>query len=153
VALAGRTVWSRTSYRRLRALCQEFQPRIVHFHNTFPLVSPSAYYAARDAGAAVVHTLHNYRLVCPGTICYRDGRVCEECLGKTVAGPGVVHGCYRESRVATAGVATLNTLHQLSGTWKRAVDLYLTPSEFARRKLIEGGIPAGKILSKPNFLS
>jgi glycosyltransferase involved in cell wall biosynthesis len=33
------------------------------------------------------------------------------------------------------------------------VDLYLTPSDFARRKLIEGGaVPEKKIVTKPNFL-
>jgi glycosyltransferase involved in cell wall biosynthesis len=37
------------------------------------------------------------------------------------------------------------------GTWSRAVDLFIALSEFARAKLIEGGLPAAKIIVKPNF--
>ena len=152
-ALAGKTVWNRTAYRELQAVCEKEQPQVAHFHNTFPLLSPAAYYAARSAGAAVVQTLHNYRLVCPGTTLYRDGNVCEDCLGKSVPWPGVAHGCYRDSRSASAGAAALVTVHRLAKTWTRAVDAYIALTQFARRKFIQGGLPGEKIVCKPNFLS
>ena len=41
------------------------QPAVVHFHNTFPQISPAAYHAARAGGAAVVQGVPNYRLMCP----------------------------------------------------------------------------------------
>jgi glycosyltransferase involved in cell wall biosynthesis len=78
VSLGAQTIWSESSRRKLRAALDEFRPDIVHFHNFFPLISPAAYYACHEAGIPVVQTLHNYRLLCPNGMLYRDGQVCED---------------------------------------------------------------------------
>lgn len=153
-ARAGlRTTWSRKSYREIRAVIEKEQPDVAHFHNTFPLISPAAYYACARARVPVVQTLHNYRLLCPGAAFVRDGRVCEECLGRGVAWPGVMHKCYRGSRGATTATATMLATHRALGTWQRKVDLYIALTEFARGKFIEGGLPAERIVVKPNFVA
>jgi glycosyltransferase involved in cell wall biosynthesis len=150
--LAARTIWSRPAYREVRELIQRHRPRIAHFHNTFPLISPAAYYAARAENVRVVQTLHNFRLLCPNALLFRDGRVCEDCLGRPIPWPGVVHRCYRGNCLATAGIATMLTAHRAIGTWCRAVDVYIALTEFSRSKLIEGGLPADKIVVKSNFV-
>ncbi|HLF70736.1 MAG TPA: glycosyltransferase [Dehalococcoidia bacterium] len=150
--LGVETVWSRPARRRLKQALAEFAPEVVHFHNTFPQVSPAAYSVCHDAGAAVVQTLHNYRLVCANGLLYRDGAPCEECAGRRVALPALRHACYRGSRAQTGAVVSMLALHRLRGTWRRDVDLYIAPSEFLRDKLIEGGLPAERIAVKPNFL-
>jgi len=99
----------------------------------------------------VVQTLHNYRLLCPAAIFQRDGRVCEDCLGH-VPWRGVLHACYRDSRAATAAVALMLSVHRWLGTWSKMVDCYIALTEFARAKFIEGGLPAEKIVVKPNFV-
>jgi glycosyltransferase involved in cell wall biosynthesis len=152
LGLACSTAWSRQSYRDLRDLLLWEAPDLAHFHNTFPLISPSAYYACADAGVPVVQTLHNYRLLCPGANFLRDGRVCEECLGRSIPWPGVLHGCYRGSRAATASVAAMLTVHRSLRTWHDKVDLFIALTEFARQKHIAGGFPAKRIVVKPNFL-
>jgi glycosyltransferase involved in cell wall biosynthesis len=145
-------VWSRESYRKIRQLISETRPDVAHFHNTFLRISPAAYYACREEGVPVVQTLHNYRLICPGAILMRDGRVCEDCVGKAVAWPGVAHGCWRGSRAHTAVVASMLTFHRLLKTWHEKVDLYIALTEFARQKFIQGGLPGEKIVVKPNFI-
>lgn len=149
---ARRTFWNPGSLAELRRIIRKVQPEVMHCTNTFPLMSPSVYQAARAEGVPVVQSLRNYRLLCPGALFLRDGKVCEDCLGKAFAWPGVKHGCYRQSRAASAVVAGMTAVHRLIGTWRRDVDLYFTPSEFARRKHIEGGLPADRILVKPNFI-
>ncbi len=152
LALLRATVWNSNSSARLREAIRTQKADIVHFHNTFPLMSPSVYYAARAEGAAVVQTLHNFRLLCPGANLFRDGKVCEECVGKCVPWNGVKNKCYRSSTVASAGVATLLTVHRGLGTWQNAVDAYIAPTPSARNKFVQGGLPADRIFVKPNFV-
>jgi glycosyltransferase involved in cell wall biosynthesis len=152
LALATAAVWNRASYRQLRELFRTERPDVAHFHNTFPLVSPAGYYAARAEGVGVVQTLHNFRLVCPNGLLFRDGHVCEDCLGKFFPWPGIVHACYHKSRPATAVMAGMLTLHKPVSTWNRIVGVYIALSEFSRQKFIAGGLPPGKIVVKPNFL-
>ena len=153
LALAKDTVWNTSAYRELGALIRRERPHVVHFHNTLPLVSPAGYYAARAEGVPVIQTLHNYRLLCPVALFFRDGRVCEDCMGKAVPWPGVVHRCYRGSRTASGVIATMLTVHRALRTWTEMVDVYVALTEFARNKFIEGGLPAKKIVVKPNFVA
>jgi glycosyltransferase involved in cell wall biosynthesis len=153
ISAAGNAVWSRHSFRQLRSLLHAQPCDIAHFHNTFPLISPSAYYAARSANVPVVQTLHNYRLVCAAGTLMRNGAVCEECIAHNSSLPAVVHGCYRDSRPATAAVTTMLTVHRAARTWRNMVDTFITPSEFARTKLISGGLPGERIVVKPNFVA
>ncbi len=149
--LAGRTIWSRRACIEMRRLIRLHGPQIVHFHNTFPLISPAAYYAAHAEGVPVVQTLHNFRLVCVNALLFRNGKPCEDCLGGKVPWRGIARNCYRGSRAASTAVAAMITAHRLLGTWRNAVDAYIALSEFSRRKLIEGGLPAEKIAVKSNF--
>ena len=45
------------------------------------------------------------------------------------------------------------TVHRVLRTWTEMVDVYVALTEFARSKFIEGGLPAGKIVVKPNFVA
>jgi glycosyltransferase involved in cell wall biosynthesis len=150
--LGARAVWSRDSACQLRSALQREKPDLVHFHNILPLLSPSLYYVCKDLHIPVVQTLHNYRLLCPSATLYRDGKVCEECLGKLVPWPGVVHKCYRQDVLASAAVGAMIATHGLIGTWRSAVDCYIALTDFARRKVAENGIPNDKIVVKPNCL-
>jgi glycosyltransferase involved in cell wall biosynthesis len=153
IGMGIETVWSSRSFREVKELIEKEGPDVAHFHNTFPLISPSAYYACAQAGVPVVQTLHNYRLWCPAAKFLREGKVCEACLGRNVAWPGVVHGCYRGSRAATAAAAAMLAVHRGMGSWQTKVDVYIALSEFSRRKFIEGGLPAERIVVKPNFVA
>jgi glycosyltransferase involved in cell wall biosynthesis len=153
VSAACSAVYSVRSRRRVADELRAFRPDVVHVHNFFPLLSPSVYLACSKASVPVLQTLHNYRLICPGTNLFRDGRPCEDCVGRSVPWPGVLHGCYRGSRAGTAAVAAMVGIHNALNTWSHAVDAYIALTEFARRKLIAGGLPAEKFHVKPNFVT
>ena len=152
LSIAARTIWSCSAERKLTQLLHSHHPDLVHFHNTFPLISPAAYYSCHKSGIPVVQTLHNYRLLCAAALLFRQGQVCEFCLGRRLTWPGVVHRCYRRSAAQTAVVTAMLGLHRLLGTWKSQVDLYIALSDFARQKFIQGGLPEEKIVVKPNFV-
>lgn len=147
------TIWSLESYRTLRRVLSEFRPDVVHFHNTFPMLSPAVYDACRAQRVPVVQTLHNYRLICPNALCFRDGAVCLDCVGKLVPVPAVKYSCYRGSRLETLGVATMLSVHRVLRTWATKVDAYIALTRFSRDLLVRGGLPVERIYVKPNFLS
>ena len=145
------TVWSRRTVADMSAEISRFKPDVVHFHNTFPLISPSAYWTVRRAGLPVIQTIHNFRLHCPQAMYLRDGKVCEDCNGR-VPWRSVQHACYRESRVQSALLSTMLVTHRAIGTYRNQVTRYIALNDFCRNKLIEGGLPAERIVIKPNFV-
>jgi glycosyltransferase involved in cell wall biosynthesis len=152
VSLAAATLWNTATHREIRAIIRRERIDVCHFHNTFPLISPSAYYAANSENVPVVQSLHNYRLICPSHNFYRDGQVCEDCMGRLVPWPAVVHSCYRDSASASAAVASMLTLHRALGTWKKMVQIYIALGQFSRDKFIEAGFPSDRVVIKRNFL-
>jgi glycosyltransferase involved in cell wall biosynthesis len=128
---------------------RDFRPDVVHCHNLFPLLSPAVLRQA-SSEAPVVVTLHNYRLLCLPATFVRDGRSCEDCLGR-VPWRGVLHGCYRGSRAASAPLGLSLALHRAVGSFDR-VSLYLAVSDFVREKHVQGGFPHERIRVKPNFV-
>ncbi len=152
LAAAAKCVWNGALRADLQRLIQKTRPDVAHFENTFPLVSPAAYYACRAEGVPVVQTLRNFRMVCPSSILFRGGKICEDCVGSWVPWPGVLHGCYRGSRAGSAVVAAMLMAHRAMRTWDRQVDAYVALNAFVRTKFIECGLAADKVHVSPNFL-
>jgi glycosyltransferase involved in cell wall biosynthesis len=150
ITTAVRIPYSRHSRDELARIIGEFTPAVVHVHNFFPLLSPSIYDACRAAGVAVVQTLHNYRTICAGGQLFRDGHICEDCIG---ASPyqAALHGCYRGSRIGSLAVARMVDTHRCRGTWSHKVDRFIALSAFAKSKFVAGGLPKDRIVIKPNF--
>lgn len=115
------------------------------------MLSPSIILEANSSGIPVVQTLHNYRMLCANALLYRDGAVCTDCLGKSLPIDGIVHSCYRDSRAGSAIVTAAYAFHRLIRTWDR-VNLFIAVSDFEREILVRGGLPAEKVVVKPNFV-
>ncbi|MCA9149686.1 MAG: glycosyltransferase [Planctomycetales bacterium] len=147
-----KTMWNHDTVVDIERLIREHQPQIMHCTNTFPLISPSAYHTAQEHGVKVVQSIHNYRLMCPAATLLRDGKVCEDCIGRVIAWPGIVHKCYREDRKATAVLALYQTYHRWRKTWHRDVDRIIALTDFSREKLVAGGLPGNKMSVKRNFV-
>ena len=153
VRLAFSTIGSMRSYQEMTSILQHKKPDIVHFHNTFPLISPLAYHTVKRQGIPVIQTLHNYRLLCLNAILYRNGSPCEACMAYPVPWPGIKRGCYHESVKASSVVASMLVLHRALRTWQKDVDQFIALTYFARNLFIRGGLPQEKITVKPNFVN
>jgi len=145
-------VWSRQSAAELDQRCDELQPELIHVHNTFPLMSPSLYWTAARRGVPLVQTLHNFRLLCPQAMLFREGKVCEDCIGK-FPWRAITRKCYRNSALQSAVTVSMLGVHRALGTFDRQVGCYIALNEFCREKFIEGGLPADRLRVKPNFVA
>jgi glycosyltransferase involved in cell wall biosynthesis len=151
MALAKDCAWSKRTYQELKALIQETRPDVAHFHNTFPLISPSAYAACRELHVPVIQTLHNFRLICPNALLLREGKPCEACVGTNLL-PALRYRCYRDSLVATAAQVWALQSNRWRGTYQHLVNCYIAPSQFSASRLIAGGIPSDRMEVKGHFL-
>lgn len=145
------SVWSPEAVRDLQAILADFRPDVVHVHNVFTVISPAVYAVCAQLGVPVVQTLHNFRLLCPGAMFFRDGKPCEDCLRSRFAWRGILHRCYRGSLAASAAVAGSVWWYSVRGTW-RSVAAYICLTEFQRQKFVAAGWPAEKLVVKPNFV-
>jgi glycosyltransferase involved in cell wall biosynthesis len=153
LALAGLTLWNNTQYWNMRELLQDKQPDIVHVHNTLPLISPSVYYAAEAEGVPLVQMLHNYRPFCLNGVLYRDGQICEDCIGRYPL-PGVWHKCYRGSLAASTGVLALHVIHyKMLHSYQDHISISITSTQFAKDLFVRMGLDGEKIIVKPNFVN
>lgn len=146
------TSYSSASRALARESLQSFKPDVVHVHNFFPQISPSIYDACLDEGVPVVQTLHNYRLICPGAILMRDGKICEQCITGSPY-QAAWYGCYRDSKLGSLVVAHMVAQHRKQGTWQHKVNRFIALTDFAKGKFVEAGFPADKIAVKANFVN
>ena len=145
------SVWSKRTVMEAGRLLASFRPHLIHAHNTFPLISPSLYGIADELGIPVVQTLHNFRLLCPQAMLMRNGRYCDDCVGRW-PWRAVLHRCYRGSLAQSAVSAGMVSGHRILGTWRNRVRRYIVLNQMCREIFIRGGLPPEKLSIKPNFV-
>lgn len=148
-----RSIWNQQAYRSIRSVIRTNHISLVKVDNFFPQISPAVFYAAGAEGIPTVQALRNFRLLCPGATFFRNGRVCEDCLGKAFPWPGISHGCYRQSRTSSIAPALMASTHRMAGTWSSRVTAYVALSAFSKDKFIQGGFSETNIFIKPNFVN
>ncbi|MFY1625732.1 glycosyltransferase [Micromonospora sp. WMMD735] len=140
-------IYAPRAQQDLSRLLTEHRPDVLHLHNPYPLLSPWVVRTAHKHGVPVVQTVHNYRQVCSSGIYFRDGVICQDCKGRALAVPSIVHRCYRDSRTQSALMAATLAVHR--GTW-RSVDRFIALTSAIADHLTDYGIPAERIVVKPN---
>ena len=143
-------LYSFRAARDIRRLIKQESIDVVHVHNTLLRISPSVYYAAVQQRVPVVQTIHNFRMICPNGLCYRDGKICEDCVSGSLSS-AVTHSCYRGSKLQTIALVLSMRLHRMTGIYKKIHYICLT--EFNRNQLLkQGQISSEQIFIKPNTI-
>ncbi len=150
--LASNTIWSGKYYHEMLHKIRSERYDILHVQNFFPLFSPSIFYAAKKAGAKVVMSVRNYRLICPNGLMYVKEELCTACVGKTIPYPALFKKCYQDSLSATSVTVAMLSTHNLLNTWKNNIDAFICNSEFVKKQLVLGHFDAAKLHVKYNFV-
>jgi glycosyltransferase involved in cell wall biosynthesis len=145
------TIFSFSQYKKIKRVLKDNSPDVVHVHNYFPLISPAVFYACKKMNVPVVHTLHNYRAVCPTALLMHDEKICEKSI-KHSAWWAVKNKVYRDSLIGSFILTCMVEFHKKIGTWQNKVSCFIALTQFAKDKYIEAGWPKHKISIKPNFI-
>ncbi len=141
----------RLGRRMIADALNRFPADVVHFHNLFPVLGVGAIAEAADRGCATVLTLHNYRLSCIRGTHELAGSTCERCAYGAHT-PGVLRGCYRESRIQSVLMAEAQDRLWRSMTTDGLPHVAVCLTDFAAARL-EGHSLMTDVVVKPNSVS
>lgn len=151
VRLAMHAIYSVEARTKLRAMIRDFKPDIAHVRNIYHHLSPSILWELKAQGVPVIYHLNDFKLLCP---CYNmvsaSGKACERCKDGKFKNVILRH-CYSGGVAASGALAAEAYVHRWLRTYERCVDLILAPSQFAKRKLVEGGWSSSTITVLPHF--
>lgn len=144
-------IFSVRSYIEIRDIIRKEHIDVVHVHNTLLRISPSVYYVAVKERVPAVQTIHNFRMICPNGICYRDGHICEECVEHGLR-CAIRHNCYRSNKLQTLACVLSMYIHRLTGIYRKLHYICLT--EFNKHQLLkQRQISESQISVKPNSMN
>jgi glycosyltransferase involved in cell wall biosynthesis len=144
--IPGRTLYSLAARRQFRRLLDDFKPDLVHIHNIYHQLSPSILGLAKTRKIPVVMHLHDYKLICPNHALFTKNKVCKRCLSGNYW-PCVKQRCVKNSYAASfLAVVEMYLHHKILDTYRKNIDLFISPSIFMKDLLVKQDWLADKII-------
>jgi glycosyltransferase involved in cell wall biosynthesis len=145
-----RILYSWEARKQLANLLEAETPDIVHLHNIHHQISPSILHTLKKRDLPTVLTLHDYKMVCPVYTLMQNGHVCERCRYHKF-----YHCTLKRCNKKSLAKSLLTTLemylhHSLLHVYD-IVDIFISPSEFLKNKLMDMGFK-GEIIHLPNMI-
>lgn len=151
VGAAARFLHSAEAAEKFAQLLDDFRPDIIHIHGLYQQLTPAIIPPARKRGIPLVHTLHDYKAICPAYHFFRREKgVCEDCRGGRQY-LAAVHRCKHGSLAADAVYALDGWLQWHRGTVRDTMSAFVGPSRFIVAKFAEHGFARDKLHYIPNF--
>jgi glycosyltransferase involved in cell wall biosynthesis len=150
VGALRRSLYSAGARRSFSRLLDETGPDIVHLQNFRRHLTFSIVEAARERNIPVVFTAHDYDPVCPNSLLLARGRICTACGGKHFYRAALVR-CKENSFSGSVAIA-LEGMYTRIRRFYDLIDVIITPSAFAREKLVESGFDPGRVSVVHNFI-
>jgi glycosyltransferase involved in cell wall biosynthesis len=151
VAGLGRMVWSTSARRGIDAVVADFEPDVVHLHNTYHHLSPSILGPLARRRIPTVMTLHDYKLACPTYRFLDHGEVCQACLGGHFS-QAVRRRCKDGSLASSAAMAAELAVHTAVRAY-RHVQVFVCPSRFMAGRMAAAGVFPDRLRWIPHFVS
>jgi glycosyltransferase involved in cell wall biosynthesis len=147
---AGRVLYSSEARRKISEIIDQTHPDIAHIHLIYHQISPSFLPDLRKKSIPIIQTLHDYKPICPTYSMVANNEICERCKGKHFYHATLLR-CNHGSFIGSALSSTEMYLHHALRYYDLP-DIYIAPSDFMRKKMIQYGIPAKKLVHVPNFI-
>lgn len=144
-----RFIYSRPARASMSKLIGENRVDISHLHIYYGKLTASILSPLKKAGVPIVQTLHDHKVVCPAAILNTGSRICQDCAG-TSYWHAVTNRCNRGSLVRSALSAMEAYVSRALGSVDK-IDHFIAVSDFLRDKVIELGLPPGRVTTVHHF--
>lgn len=147
-------IYSHEAKKKVQSLITKEKPDVAHVHKFSNTLTPSVLYGIKKREIPIVQTLHDYRTICPNYNLYDFSKfeLCEECKGHHYIN-AIKKRCQKSSILIGLNIALESYLYHLLKTYENTIDLFISPSNFLREKMIEFGVDKNKIICIPNFVN
>lgn len=148
-------IYSYEAKRNFQALCEEFEPDVIHLNNVHRQITLSILDAPylRDHHVPVVYTAHDHVTVCPAYLMMDgEGKTCDRCVEDHRFRHCIEHRCVKGSWAKSALAVAEASFYRHHGSYNK-IDIVIAPSEYMKAKLVEGGWPKAKVIARKNFVS
>ena len=146
-----RIVYSKNIFKEFDYYLKQNKPDVIHVHNFFPIMTPAIFFAAKKNNIPIVHTLHNYRLICPTATLMHNNRIYEKSIINSPFST-IIDKVYRNSYLGTFALARMISYHKKYNTWDTQVDKFIALTNFSKSKFIDANFLSDKIEIKSNFV-
>ena len=121
--------------KKLEKLIVAEKPDIAHIHLFYGMgISPSICKVLRKHNIPLVHTVHDYRMICPISLLMdKQKHVCEKCQGKHYY-KAMLEGCSHNGRIATYIKAAEMYFHDYFFPPLQVIDGFVFVSNFSYQK-------------------
>jgi glycosyltransferase involved in cell wall biosynthesis len=146
------SIWNISAAKKAVQKIHGFKPDIVHIHNWHFALGPFIFREIHRLNIPIVHTVHNYRLLCPSAILLNKGKLFTDSLQQSFAWSAVRNKVYRSSIVQTFLLAFVVWFHKKIGTWKK-INCYICLTPFAVELFQQSNFMVSNehFTVKPNF--
>lgn len=144
-----RSIYSVEVKKAIQKEIRDVKPDLVYIIHFVNKLSPSVITGAKKMGLPVVLRLSDYFLLCPRFDFMYQKKVCEDCLTCGYRSC-IKKRCVKGSLFASVVRVFSMKVHSALNIYKN-VDMFITPSEFLKKKLVANGFNAEKIVCIPTF--
>jgi glycosyltransferase involved in cell wall biosynthesis len=141
------------SFIRVCRAIDRFKPDAVHIHNWYFGASPAVFLAARLKRVPLIHTIHNFRIICPSGVLFNDKKLFTHSIKRLFPVLAIKKKVYKNSRFFTFWLLTCTRINYILGTWKtvdRFICLTNTSKDIICNSILK--VDESKVVVKPNFV-
>ena len=149
IQLLTRSIYSVEVEKSIKRIIKETQPDLVYVIHFVNKLSPSVLVGAKKMNVPVVMRLSDYFLLCPRFDFLSNQKVCEDCLKRGYISC-IKKKCVKNSLFASVIRVFSMKVHKFMNVYKK-VDVFITPSQYLKNKLLNNGFEKHNIKCIPTF--
>ena len=136
---------------KLKKLVEAEKPDIAHLHNIAHQISPAIISVLKKNNIPIAQTLHDYKLICPNSRLFSQGKICEKCQS------GKYYNCFfgkcaHDSWVKSFLGMSEAYLNNSLFKYYNKINIFIAPSRFMKDVCVKFGLPENKIKVIYNFI-